>query len=362
MLLLLGCGAVAPGVQPDAAPGATAPLADATAAAATAAALQTAACPDAPGPVEGQIVFGAGNNLLAMREDGSGVAALTALPEGLWAHDPAWSPDGTTLAFTLDRPSSDPNLQGLALGTVCGLDRRTGKGRVLARGAAPNDSLQEPAWTPDGRALLVTLHQPRIDPATQLLNDPVAVARYDLETGAIQPLVEDATSPTPSPDGQQLAYVHVELATGETKLMFARADGQEARPIDQPKEALTGIAAPRWSPDGRQVVFTASGSPTSSTSEPTAPLSLLDRFLGITVAAAHGLPAHLWTASPDDHGLLRLTEQALDDPRAAWSPDGRRLAYTGGGNGGVYLLDLANGDQQRLTEQGDYGGIAWATR
>src|SRR3712207_8568947 len=35
---------------------------------------------------------------------------LTSLTGQEWAREPAWSPDGQTLAFTLVRPASDPTL------------------------------------------------------------------------------------------------------------------------------------------------------------------------------------------------------------------------------------------------------------
>ena len=60
--------------------------------------------------------------------------------------------------------------------------------------------------------------------------------------------------------------------------------------------------------------------------------------------------------------MINLTERGLDDPRAAWSPDGQQLAYIAGLDTGLYLWMSATGEVRRLADQGDYGGVTWATK
>jgi Tol biopolymer transport system component len=277
----------------------------------------------------------------------------------MWAHDPAWSPDGTTLAFTLSQPDPDPNQPWLASSSICGLDRRTGKGRLLARAPGAHDALDAAAWTTDGQALLVSWHQVQIDATDQFTGERIMIARADLRTGMLQPVVPDADGAALSPDGQRLAYLHRDPQTGAVSLELRRiADGQ-TWPVQEPAEPFSTIVGPRWAPDGRSLVFTASGGTLSHTA-PHSPVRVgLERLLGIDTAAAHGQPAYLWQVQADGTGVRRLTE-AMDDPRAAWSPDGQQLAYSAGGAGGIYLLDPRTGRSRRLSDKGDYGGIAWA--
>lgn len=317
----------------------------------------TTGCPDADGPIAGPIVFGMDSNLLAIGADGGTPQPLTRVGGGLFAYEPTWSPDGRTLAYTLLRPADDPDLNWLPVGVICGLDRDTGTGRLLARGSEPLHGLNEPAWSPDGASLLLTLHQPQLNGERQYTGDKMTLVRYNLAGGTIQPLVVDAMSGTLSRDGTRLAYLHIDPQDLTATLMVGGADGNGAEPVPQPEPPLFLLFMPRWSPDGGHIAFTASGGGAA----PAQPSSRtwLERLLGIRVARAHGAPTDVWIADTGGRPQ-RLTAQALDDARVAWSPDGTQLAVTNG-SGGITLLDVATAEQRPLTDQGNYGGIAWAT-
>lgn len=319
------------------------------------------ACPDAPGPLAGGLVFGAAGSLVAMDINGGNPTRLTTLPQVATAHDPAWSPDGQTLAYTLTQPGSDPVLPWLPVSTLCGLDRTTGKGRSLAQGQDMRDSLDEPAWTPDGKALLATLRRAQLDGQKNYTGDATSVVRYDLAAARMDELVKDATSPTFGPDGR-LAYLKLDTTTFASTLMIAQADGSAAKPISLAEPPFGTMAGPRWSPDGKQIAFVASGGPGGATKLPSLAQSIFDTLLGVKVAHAHGLPSDIWLVDTETQQLRQLTKKGLDDPRVAWNPAGQSLAYIGGGGGTVKLFDLVNGQERQLTDQGDYGGIAWAPR
>jgi Tol biopolymer transport system component len=341
-------------------PGVTAGAA-ATAPASSTKPLKPGECPDATGPIAGPIVFGAGNTLKAMHADGSNVTDVFDIPSTFWAHEPAWSPDGQTLAFTLSSPSSDPKLNGLQVGMICAVERASGKSRLLLQGKTPTDSVDEAAWTPDGHALLVTMRHTKVEAGKGYAGETVELARFELASGTTQTLVNGALSPAPSPDGQRLAYLRIDEQTGVGDLALARADGQKAQLISEPQTPFSAIFTPRWAPDSSRVIFTASGGVSSSQRAPNE-RTLLERLLGVSVARAHGAPADLWLVDRDGKNPRNLTNKGLDDPRAAWSPDGKALLHTAGSAGGVYLLDLATNQERQLTEEGDYGGIAWAAR
>lgn len=85
----------------------------------------------------------------------------------------------------------------------------------------------------------------------------------------------------------------------------------------------------------------------------------MDMLLGVSVAYAHSIDADLWIMDADGQNLQRLT-RGLDDPRSAWSPDGRRVVYTGDKKGGVFILDIESGETKRISELGLSSGITWA--
>ena len=53
----------------------------------------------------------------------------------------------------------------------------------------------------------------------------------------------------------------------------------------------------------------------------------------------------------DGTNLIQLTEHAGLDTRAAWSPDGMRIAYTSlrEGNYDIYVMDAFGADEMRVT-------------
>lgn len=315
-----------------------------------------ATCPDAPGPVAGPIVFGTDNNLAAVGTDGAPVQQLTRLDGTAYAAEPAWSPDGRTLAYTLARPTNDPDLPWLPIGIICGIDRASGAGRLLAHTTSPVDGLHEASWSPDGTALIVTLHQAQLDAQRQYLADRSSVARYDLATGELTPLVANALSGTLSPDGTRLAFLALDPQSLGVTLMIGAADATGAQAVPRRSPALVRLFSPRWSPDGRRLLFTASGG--EPVSAVPAQRSWLEALLGVRVARAHGPPTDVWTAEP--RALPeRVTRLGLDDSRATWSPDGMQVAYTTG-TGGIAVRELVSGVQRAVTEQGNFGGITWA--
>lgn len=146
------------------------------------------------------------------------------------------------------------------------------------------------------------------------VTDRGEVMRYDLRTHALEPFLPDfsAAGLSFSKDGQRMAYVSYPQGT----LWQSKVDGSDRRQLTfPPMEAF----APRWSPDGSQISFTASqaGKPTQIFLSP----------------AAGGDPE-------------QLTSGELDSADATWSPDGHLLAYSGSEDGAepsnvpIHIMDL----------------------
>ena len=93
------------------------------------------------------------------------------------------------------------------------------------------------------------------------------------------------------------------------------------------------------------------------------PRSLLD-FLA-KPAYANGDLWDLWVVDIDGSNLKPVTALGEDLPVAAWSPDGRQLAFLGGGSAssaeaGVAVVAPEDRVLRRLTTQPGHRGLDWS--
>ncbi|MCH8038222.1 MAG: PD40 domain-containing protein, partial [Proteobacteria bacterium] len=266
----------------------------------------------------GRIVFGSerdGNlEIYSMLADGTGeVQRLTNNP-GIDG-DPAWSPDGTKIAFETDRHGDHFEIYVMnADGT--GLTRLT----VSDGGETPFQNV-EPAWSPDGTTLAFT--------STRLGN----------------------------------AYIHLMSADGATVTQFTKIPGQ----------------GPDWSPDGSRVVFYSLDTQGNfdiwitdgETESRLTKHAAVDREPAwspagdlIAFVSDRDGNAEIYVISPDGSNLLRLTDELAEDSEPSWSPDGRRILFRSSrdGNDDLYTMLADGSDPTRLTiSPANDGQPAWSS-
>jgi mono/diheme cytochrome c family protein/uncharacterized membrane protein len=319
-----------------------------------------AAAPATPSGPVGRLVYGPDfdNNLWLMSLPAGTVTALTRLGPLEFASNPAWSPDGTRIAFSHYRlPGGDaiPVPDGTDLGVM---GATGGVMRVLAAHDVRGAALQYPAWSADGKSVYVGSTGPG--------GAALGIDRVDAVSGARVRVVAGAEFPTLSRDGRRLAYVRFAPPPERGQsLWWSAPEGSGAREVVA-ANTFDKLFAPRFSPDGRRLLFAAVGQPTSA---PRArrldPLRLLARTLGVSAAVANGDVWDLWTVEVEGRGLQAVTSLGEDLPVGAWSPDGRYLAFLGGGSvrtaeAGITVLGADGTPWRRLTAQPGHRGLDWA--
>ena len=233
----------------------------------------------APGP--------AGREIYTTNADGSDPLALTT--NTVADTDPAYSPDGTRIAFarTNDIWVMNPD----------------GGGQVAITGAEGPDS--EPAWSPDGTQIVYVSNQGV--PGGGVTGPELFVRNAD-GSGPVRRLTDtpnNAASGAPawSPAGDQIAYESnadgsFEIYTIDATATASFGTRRSANAVGQ------NYQHPSWAPDATRIAF--------------------ERGSGTNVGDN---TKEIWTMSADGSDPVQLTNNNFYDVQPAYSPDGAQIAY-----------------------------------
>src|SRR5215210_1029691 len=181
------------------------------------------------------------SDLVLLDSDGQLLARVTNnrgqlhIRDSTWARLPAWSPDGSRLAYSADLRSYD-----LALWTI---SPDGSSPRQLFAADTYGGGLEHPTWAPDMSELAV---------AGWRLGAPSQIEIVNAVTGRFRTLTQatnGAYDPSWSPDGEWIAFVQRDGAQHDVWLVHP--DGSQATRL-----TTTGRGrSPSWSPDGRWLAF-----------------------------------------------------------------------------------------------------------
>jgi Tol biopolymer transport system component len=269
-----------------------------------------AAMPAGAAPASlGRIVYvsnSAGNNdIYSINVDGTDERALTS--DASDEFDPAWSPDGRTIAFVRDAGGNRDiwvmNSDG------------SGQARLTSDPASD----RYPGWSPDSSAIVFRSNR---RPSTsfdiwKMQADGSNAVRITADSGLWGQSFE--TDPTWSADGLKIAFVSDR--DGNREIYTANADGSSPRRLtDNP----AADQFPAWSPDGSTIAF---GSDRDGNEE-----------------------IYVMSAS-DGSGQTNLTANPATDRYPAWSPDGAKIAFRSSRAHGfdIFLMNRDGSDVTQLT-------------
>ena len=232
--------------------------------------------------------------IYVMNADGSGVTRLTntKADEGY----PAWSPDGRTISFDSDRDGNFDVFAMNADGTNV---------RPLTRHKARDVSA---SWSPDGSKIVFMSDREGGFDAFEAAPDPAAPATRITRTGT-------TWFPVFSRDGTTLAF-HI----GRDVHTLPAAGGELRRLTTDPANGMY----PSWSPDGKRIAF----------------MSWRNGKTEVFTMNADGSNQAL---------LVSMARGDAIDPR--WSPDGSAIAFVhmpDGMNGRAAIVCIVNADGTAL--------------
>jgi hypothetical protein len=217
--------------------------------------------------------------------------------------DPAWSPDGTEIAFESIRDRHN--------GTEIYVMNADGSQIVRLTNNSTID--RTPKWSPDGKSIVFASNRTGAYQVYTMAADGTGVAQ--LTSGS------ENSDPAWSPDGKKIAFET--SRDGDPEIYVMNADGSQETRVTK---NTFGDFNPIWSPNGKQILFES------------------DRDGNEEV----------YVMNADGSNSIRLTRNPARDSNPVWSPDARRIAFSSNRDGDVniYIANVENAEgapPKRLT-------------
>jgi TolB protein len=263
----------------------------------------------------GKIAFNSyrdGNSeIYEMNADGTEQTRITTNPDP--DDGPAWSPDGTKIAFA-------STYENGRLYTM----NADGSGRTHLMTNLWWDDF--PDWSPDGTKIAFASVRYNTNDFDIYVTNTDGTGQTRLTTNSA-----DDVYPAWSPDGTKIAFES--FRNDNLDIYVINSDGTgETRLTTNP----TVEGAPDWSPDGTKIAFA----------------SVRDGYW------------HIYVMNADGTAQTRITTKPSSDNSPAWSPDGTKIAFDSwrDDNLDIYVINSDGTGETRLTTNPAYdNGPAWGT-
>lgn len=224
-------------------------------------------------------------DIFLKRVDGFAITQLTSDP----ADDiqPRFSPDGSKVVFCSNRTGNWDIWLINSDGT--GLTQLT---HELTDEIAP-------CFSPDGRQVAFTVWGGR--------SHQWEIWVLGVDSPGVRQFLCYGMFPDWSPDGKRIAFQRARQRGSRWFSIYTveLVEAEARYPTEVAHSDYGACIAPRWSPDGRAIVYCATRRP------------------GVVPGDAHPMPADIWVVDSQTGVRLKITDGAVDAFNPTWSSDGR---------------------------------------
>jgi Tol biopolymer transport system component len=255
------------------------------------------------------------NQIYTVDPDGSSASPLNDSVKEVGYFEPAWSPDGTKIAFVYSN-----------LSEIWVIDADGSNPRPFD----PNTDVgafSDLAWSPDGTKLAFSYYS-RSGPSDDIYTMDVDSFNITNITNTLGRWVDDGDIDF-SPDGSQMCLYRSNYSwEGEE----VEKEGIYVMNVDASNlTQLTGSRAGgcAWSPDGKKIAY-----------------QVRTRY------DANSEEVHdVYVMDADGSGKTNLTSRRAGDSNPEWSPDGTRIAFSSSRDGDydIYTMDADGSDVAQVT-------------
>jgi TolB protein len=190
------------------------------------------------------------SEIYVMRADGTERRRLTTNEH--FDGSPSWSPDGKRIAFTrIAEQGTDA-----ARGGIFVMDAQGGQEVQITQATWPSFDLS-PAWSPDGSQIAFT----RAAPSAGSDDPRAALYVVTPDGGALRKLADDGAEPDWSPAGEHIAFTSFRDGFGRTCFHECSTSGEiyvldvDTGEAERLTESEADDGSPAWSPDARLIAF-----------------------------------------------------------------------------------------------------------
>ncbi len=241
--------------------------------------------------------------------------------------NPAWSPDGDAILFTRFRTAYNEEPADLFI-----MNLSSGEPHELVSDGSGNVNLPGSAWNAQLEGIVFSSSR---DPHDEIyFIDDSGTTGDEVQITDREDYM--AYEPSVSPDGQRIVFEsHVVDQEDNGVITVFRIDGTgDYMVLTNPND---DCRQPNWSPAGNKILY--------------------QRF--------DGSQWNIWTVNTDGSGALQITSGQGDKTDASFSPDGAWIVYSSDEGeldyANIFIIPSGGGSSRRVTNWGGYDGApSWS--